>query len=301
MTLLKVILLTFFITLQSSTLLAAVNAALFTSVNTTLEKRSPKSCEKNIYSELSKNGVINIALIYGYNDQRPYINVLDSIEKNVLQSALLNPCSSSTNRLCGYSVKTPNQLSKSVTNSNGSRTVINISLISSSISQDDNWNRGTGAPQQNKASSTAREDFKTALLSSDIVFYIGHARAGGGPDFNPPRLKENQQVDLNSYKTEKAGITLLLKNLKDSRNLQLLGLFSCNSAKLFSERLTGTRKDISYLLAGDIATPSAMNSSMWASLDAITGPTCSAEMKDKLTKINATLSKDHFYFIPGTP
>ncbi len=286
-----------FLPLLPSQSFAKVDLQLFDKTAKTLRSRTSSQCNDDLFSKISISGQIRISIIFGYNDQRPYVNVLDSIEKDTLAAGLQKPCATTQDRLCGFNLNENQLLSKTVRGENGKRVDLHIRLHSSSVSQNDDWNRSTGLNRQNDKSASTKATFSKALENSDVVFYLGHARNGGGPDFFPPDLKENRQVDYTKYKSNKDGLEAVLDGLRSTRNLKTLGLFACNSYNLFAANLVDTRKDISYILAGDISVPSIMNPSMWAALDSLLGKTCDTDLKKSLSTIATQNSNHKFHYI----
>lgn len=52
----------------------------------------------------------------------------------------------------------------------------------------------------------AKEAWKDAIRQGhEIVMYVGHARDGGGPSFEPPLVLENKHVDYSWYRKNQLG------------------------------------------------------------------------------------------------
>jgi hypothetical protein len=116
-------------------------------------------------------------------------------------------------------------------------------VVNSSVGTDDEEN--SRDPFQRWKSAHAQAVFLEGLKSADVVFYNGHSRFGGGPDFRSPLLARDGTVDAASYKSRKAGIGRMISSLEESKSakagsfarLKLLGLFSCESSRHFNSKI----------------------------------------------------------------
>jgi hypothetical protein len=264
-----------FSVIAATSAFAKIDTALLNERILSLRSLSAKtSCQDDVFANLNAKPQLNISIVFGYNDQRPYLNVLDGEERKILETGLLQPCTHQLDRLCGFTQVAPGQLRKG-------KVVLN--LISSSVSGHDEWNRTVSQKKQYEASTNAEQGFATAIKSSDVVFYLGHARNGGGPDFFPPLLKENGNVFLKSYEQEQRGIKLLTANIAQSKTIKILGLFACDADKHFTDTLLKTRSDLSYILAGSVTLPTNMDYSMWGAFHSLLGKTCATSLKQNVT------------------
>ena len=167
---------------------------------------------------------INIAI--GYIDQIPGDQVVDGLYYSRLKNNLLRECSEEE-ILCGFT-----QVSGELFLKNGTT----IRLISSSVSSSNQYNIQSG--DQKVKSAYAQKAFVEMIQDGDVVFYFGHSRKGGGPDFSPPMLTKDGKVDYGIYQKKKAGIGLLKQTLSGSK-VDLLGLYACDSEKNFASELIG--------------------------------------------------------------
>lgn len=108
------------------------------------------------------------------------------------------------------------------------------------------------------------------MHQADILFYNGHSRAGGGPDFFPPLLKKDMQVDFTRYKNGYGSFHQILNYFKKiNQPLKILGLFSCNATQLFEKDLATKQKEVMLITAPHlIYFKEALDKSLFA-LDAI--------------------------------
>jgi hypothetical protein len=83
------------------------------------------------------------------------------------------------------------------------------------------------------------------MQSADAVFYNGHSRDGGGPDFSPPRLGPGKHPDYNWYKENRKGLAEMTSALSQAKaGPKIIGMFSCASNLLFSKRILGAKKNL---------------------------------------------------------
>lgn len=194
-----------------------------------------KQCAQK-YRRLFKNQTLNIYIIFGYKDARPARFVGDGYERNMLIESLTSPCQE--NRLdCDFkrAKEDSNRLSKNIFGPDQQLYLVDLKVVDSSAGPDDEENRKN--PFQKWKSEIAQEEFNRGLKTADIVFYNGHSRDGGGPDFEPPRLRANQHVDYPWYQKNKKGIQNMEKVLQAIKISQpkYVGLYSCVSEKIIPQ------------------------------------------------------------------
>jgi hypothetical protein len=102
-------------------------------------------------------------------------------------------------------------------------------------SETSNNARNERSPTQAAKTAEQQRQFAKALRESDLVFYTGHSRYGGGPDFAPEKRRPDGRWDIGYYKQNRPGLKLMDEALKDRKDgsLFLLGLLSCDSKKHF--------------------------------------------------------------------
>lgn len=217
------------------------------------------SCQ-NAMQAYARDGVLDIRYALGYfdfpNDKGPLdFGGLDwglsvSADEGVavgLRKVLTAKCTDSVRALCGFTEKSSRAervrdgrtvLSREMPIV-GRSTEVRITLTYASASPFYALNFGELRDKQARYTLASEENFFGGLRSSDITFYIGHARNGGGPDFRPPRLTSQHKVDyLGYYRKVFPGRDRMLKELRESKNDGLtLGVFSCDSKLHFYQRL----------------------------------------------------------------
>ena len=199
---------------------------------------------KTAYRELYGKSVVNMWMLFGYKDTRPARFVGDRHERLAFVQKIVNKCKPG-NFACGFerSPKNSDLFLKKIRNIDGKAVTVQLWVVNSSVGSDDQANREN--PFQNWQSTYAQKAFSDAIDRADIVFYNGHSRFGGGPDFAPPHLSESGEVDTAYYQNQKPGFTAALESLQKQSftssptgsRLKVLGLFSCSSDQHFTNEI----------------------------------------------------------------
>ena len=146
-----------------------------------LERLNPRKCSDD-YRKLFKELAINVALYYGYGD---YTDVtVDPVYAAAMVEYLQVARCTPATVVCEFKLvsRTPEvtTLRKMI-----SGKPVTIRIYSSSLTKNHALNMGAKDEHQEKRSERIRASFHRDLVRSDIVFYTGHARYGGGLGFNP--------------------------------------------------------------------------------------------------------------------
>ncbi len=201
-------------------------------------------------SETNRN--ISITLAFGYMDVSAGQDIIDSQtslygrgavldgdSRQAMETMLMAPCKvlsgGSQAQGCGFK-KSRGRLVKTLVNPiTGQRYSASIQLVSASVTADDHTNRTRFKAQQIKKSRSTKSRFLSAIATDDVVIYLGHARSGGGPDFEPPVMTSSNRVNYSHYRSTQEGIRSLLGALQSNRKKpQVIGLLACKSANLFA-------------------------------------------------------------------
>jgi hypothetical protein len=171
----------------------------------------------------------------------------------------------------------------------GKPRTIYLRAIQSSAGPDDLENRRD--PFQKWRTRYANLAFLQGLTGADAVFYNGHSRSGGGPDFSPPRIGSGGDVDFPWYKEHQPGFNPIITTLEGAPSkLKLLGLYSCASSTHFLGRLRKVKPDL-----GQITSPrliyfaDAMESSL-ESISSLLTMKCEGSFRNSLTRARTRAS-----------
>lgn len=207
----------------------------------------PASCQ-NVYSNALIKGVIDIRYALGYFDdstgeEKTWSGVnyglspsLDIEIFKALRQELTAKCRTKTMRACGFQESgDPNQgklvLQKNI-NLQGKNVLVRLTLTQASATYSFAQNKGPQAARQKFLTAQSEDNFFGGVASgADVVFYNGHSRNGGGPDFNPPILNSSLHVNYKGYyEVQQPGLKHLMSSLKaDPNKGMILALFSCYS------------------------------------------------------------------------
>jgi len=199
---------------------------------------------RNFYTRMFGKPSLEVRIVFGYKDARPARFVADRYEMALLLQRLTAPCAAGRED-CGFrwvfrgDADEPEQYSKMVRGPDGNPHRVNLRVQQSSSGADDLTNRAN--PFQKWQSEAARTAFLEGIRTADVVFYDGHSRLGGGPDFTPPRLTSDDHVDYAHYQSRQPGLANFLQALKESSRLSVLGLFSCSSTQHFAKKIERSR------------------------------------------------------------
>ncbi len=178
------------------------------------------------YQNFYRKSEVELKIVFGYKDSRPARFVGDRYERAHLVRRLVDlgfTRDPLDDDLFATQITGPDQQLKTV----------KLRLLSSSVGPDDEMNRKN--PYQRYQSEIAETAFLSGLAQADAVFYNGHSRDGGGPDFEPPLFNpSNHHVAYYWYRSHQPGLKKMLKALKASeKKPELIGLFSCSSSGHF--------------------------------------------------------------------
>jgi hypothetical protein len=232
---------------------------------------SPK-CQV-FHDRYTKDGIVDIRYDFGYFDDTTGSTVewdgknwglspsADEGMFRAVREVLKEPCQDLSRRLCGFKELTSdedrNSDGRTVMVRNmiiqGKSVEVRITLTQASASYDYKANLTSLHDRQSHLTQISESEFFGGLREADYVFYNGHSRNGGGPDFNPPRLDGIKHVNYKGYYQKvRPGITRLISELKKgTRKDVMLGLFSCDSRLHFEKRLIANNPKQSVILTAN--------------------------------------------------
>jgi hypothetical protein len=201
----------------------------------------PQKCQEKM-KRLYKDGTANVDIFLGYGDAggNPPYN-WNSVERAYLIQKLYVACGAGRPEPCGFKADPKNADRLSKTLPDGKKVVVNVHNSAHGIRDDLNRNH----PDQQKITNRMNEKFKKALRENEAVFYIGHSRDGGGPDFGPPRLLANGHTDYAWYRKNRPGLKMIQESMSKSHP-ELYGSFSCDSLNHFSNPIRKKNSDVIY-------------------------------------------------------
>jgi len=221
-----------------------------------------------MYKNILDKGAMDVRYALGYFDDSQGIEILydgknyglspslDIEVFYVLRDFLTKKCEGDR-LVCGFKESgDPAQgrilLTKRVT-LYGKEIPVTITLTQASASESYVRNQNELNSQQEFLTRQSEENYFGGLGIADVVFYNGHSRNGGGPDFNPPILDKTLHVDYNGYyKVKRPGIKRVLAQLKTNPNKDsVIGFFSCYSQSHFYSALLKANPKQRMVLSSD--------------------------------------------------
>lgn len=272
----------------------------FDLVNTAPLSPEPAACAAP-YRRLLTDGVLNINYALGYFDESDSnelasnpANVsisLDITGFNVIRNFLTTPCdSSSRQKLCGFSevssATNGGKVSLMKRETVLEQTVeINFHLTRASATDRYHVNLNSEQPLQRILTAQSEENFFSALgdAEADIIFYNGHSRNGGGPDFSPPVLRQSDlHPDYSGYyQVRRTGMSKMFDALEAGENKnQIVGLFSCYSQKHFSRGLSQVNPRLKTILTSGTVPYDKIIFNSLAYLEGILQSQCGASLRN---------------------
>ena len=251
------------------------------------EAPSTATCSQ-AYRRFYDKAIVEWRVVFGYKDARPNRFVGDRYERNTLIAYLLAPCPPDF-FACSFqrNLTDTDLFTKEITGPDRKRHVIHLRVIHSSAGPDDDANRVDGF--QTWRSENAKKEFLEGLKSADAIFYNGHSRNGGGPDFSPPLLLKNHHVDYSAYHRAQPGLSSVLKMLdaKEHR-AKLLGLFSCASDRHFLAPIQKADKKLAVISSRKLLFHADAMKALLATLSSLIGQTCETEFNGRLGDSHVT-------------
>lgn len=231
--------------------------------------QSTMSCAKSFKRILNKKE-FHLVYALGYFDDSHGIDMihnginwglspsLDIEIFHIIRELLLQPCDPKYHRQsCGFTqtgdaLNGRVELIKNMT-LEGESINFKMTLTYASASVNFDQNLTDLRSRQRYLSWQSEQNYFENIGKADAIFYNGHSRDGGGPDFKPPILNQANKVNYDGYyRIQREGIKRVLKQIKESAYKDgLLGFFSCYSQRHFYSALTKANPNQKLILSSD--------------------------------------------------
>jgi hypothetical protein len=143
-------------------------------------------------------------------------------------------------------------------------------------------------------SRSVKDHFYRELVDSDVVFYMGHSRLGGGMGFD-------EQTGVTTAVNAVLRLPLLpvLEALRQRpTKLKILGMFSCDSNRYFRQAFQSANPSLSLILTtGNIYCGPAEQASLGA-LESILSKYCGHAFHEAMTSVDEP-EPTMTYLFPG--
>lgn len=237
------------------------------------------SCPQE-FSAFETGRTLRISMFYGYDNHEGRVH--DHVNARSMSHVLTKQCRGKLSA-CGFSIisssKSAVQLMRWL---DGRR--VEINLFTSSLADDakKGMNPDVMYWEQDKLSRSVKGRFYRELVESDIVFYMGHSRLGGGMEFNA-------QAGVTTLFNAIFRVPMLpvLKALRQRpTKLKMIGMFSCDSNKYFRHDFHGANPSLSLILTtADIYARPAEQASLGA-LDAVLSKKCARAFHESMMSVH---------------
>lgn len=194
------------------------------------------NCQKE-YLELFSGDEMSMTVVFGYDDDS-YHKTKDQKSLAIFVNTLTTKCSNWSQKMCGFTIQStnPHIMTRKTFGPDGKVKTLKVIADATSVSDDDKANRLNS--NQKKQTQKIRDLYSDGIQNSNVVFYQGHSRDGGGPSFAPPKLRADGHVDYNWYHNNQPDKQFMLDALaKIPNKSRIMGLASCSSIRWFSESI----------------------------------------------------------------
>jgi hypothetical protein len=243
------------------------------------------------YSRFFAKDTITIAVAFGYMDTGWGSDTANGSMRSSITDTFTadgEVCRDSLHpHACGFKQdpSNPNLLVKKMRGPDGAIKTIQIRYVDAVL-------EATSGSEE-KVNAGAEAEFLTSLTHDDVVFYLGHSRDGGGPDFNPPRLLASGDRDYAWYKRHQPGFGAIKTALASSKeHTKLLALLSCDSGKHFSEELQELAPDTALIVSEAEVEFIEQEHSLLGGVDGLLGTKCREDFMKDLQFVDVTSGKN---------
>jgi hypothetical protein len=251
------------------------------------------------YGSILNDGIVDIRIVIGYFDwttgsqvNKDGINYglspsIDLGGYNALERIITGRCPGGA-AFCGFkqSPESPYHFSKRVI-IHGKPYQAKVQIYFTSITEYLNSNLGRRSSDQVTRSQAAQAQFTNALQNADAVFYFGHSRNGGGPDFNPPKfVSGTNRVNYNGYyKPNRPGLKKMLAALQGGRRQPaILGLMSCDSRDHFLSSVRRVAPNTGVISSKDVLQVDGVYTALIGGSDAILRGQCQSGFMNSIRR-----------------
>ncbi|HEY8270644.1 MAG TPA: hypothetical protein VIG33_07120 [Pseudobdellovibrionaceae bacterium] len=256
------------------------------------------ACSNKIRAGLKNNRILNIAVVLGYSDLTDeHVDlVTDAFTLALLDRKLTSPCTYEHQGFCEFKLiegkeHQVNHYARNLVINESEDIAVNIFTINSSYSISNTDNKTKYKTLQGNQTQTARNFYSWAQQNADMVFYEGHSRDGGGPDFSPPRPSYSGAVNYPWYRTNKPGLKFLLSALNTAPEKPItLGLFSCASHVHFLKPLRQALPNAKLILSTKVVESGKTKLALLRTLESILNFECDSDLKARLRETSFVLN-----------
>ena len=242
---------------------------------------SDEICSK-AYTQFFQNDEIKMSFFFGYVDEGT--TTYDrSMEADFL-SRLEAPCAEGQN-FCGFTadLSVDGAYSKKMIGPDGQEKNISLRVERSSVSD-----QKAKTSEQVEKSKRIEKDFLQALQApDDAVFYIGHARYGTGPGFEP--IMSTTGWVLNGV--TRTSLRTMVQTLKVAKSQpKIIAMLGCSTEDYYGRILHKAAPHSALLLTRQVSTITDIVATAAATADSLLGFRCQEEFNDALFRSTSTFT-----------
>jgi hypothetical protein len=249
------------------------------------------------YRRIMNNGVLDMRIIIGYFDWTTgsivnkdgtnygYSPSIDPGAYRALRNILTRRCPGGA-EFCGFDEETAYRFTKRV-KIQGRNVQAKVQIYYASVSEYFSANTGQYSFAQQTRSAASQAQFRDALQNADVVFYFGHSRNGGGPDFNPPIfINGTNKVNYGGYyKPNRPGLKKMLSALQGgSRQPWILGLMSCDSRDHFLSSIRSVAPRTGLISSLNVLQVDGVYTAMIGAADAVLRGQCQSGFMESIRR-----------------
>ncbi len=245
------------------------------------------------YLRFYKKDTLDFRVAIGYGDEEdPDYPVYDKVEYDAFVAKITAPCRANV-FACGFKQdpRDDTKFINTVIDPMGKAHRVVLTVVYSSVSSSNDTN--LRLESQKAKTELAEKVFFEGAKTADAIFYSGHARNGGGPDFGPAvRTKSGHKNYKGYYEVQRPGLKRLVAALKQRKDggIPFLSLAACSSEKHFAKEIRKVSPksgmivttDLSYGIDGSAATLNA--------IDSLLGQRCQADFETAVERPNTNYS-----------
>ncbi|WP_413612976.1 hypothetical protein [Bdellovibrio sp. HCB-110] len=249
------------------------------------------------YRGILDDGVLDIRIALGYFDWTTGNNVyaghtnyglspsMDLGAYSALKRLLLTPCYGKA-RFCGFRQDPKNsyRFLREV-QIHGNKYNARVEIHFSSATEYLNANLVDYRTEQKQRTQFMENYFARALQEADAVFYFGHSRNGGGPDFAPPIfIPGRNKVNYDGYyEVQRPGLKKMISALNNgSKKTAVIGLMSCASRDHFLSRVRAAAPKTGVITSMDVLNVDEVYTAMIGGADALLRGQCQRSFYQQL-------------------
>ena len=232
------------------------------------------------FAALATGRPLRISMFYGYDEHDG--RVLDRADAQAMSHVLTSPCRGELSA-CGFALGSRSQSTIRLLRTLRGRPV-EVNLFTSSLAGETrrSMNFVAASLGQDRLSRSVKERFYRELIESDVVFYMGHSRLGGGLGFD-----KQSGVTTVVHAILPLPLLPVLEALRHRpTNLKILGMFSCDSNRYFRPAFESANPSLSLILTkGDINYGPAEQASLGA-LESVLSRHCGHAFRQSMISVD---------------